>query len=417
MLSWTERCRSATAMRRRPPRPPSDTEIASCLTKLRFTVSQVEEAALNGADTKRLLRQQAALEAEIRQKTRHARDDDSDDEGPPSISQLRAALGDAVLVEMVESDETLFAVVLSRKRVRLCPLGPIGPVTNATFTLRFALARMANRRLSAASSEAALLLARQTAGELDRMLLLPLRRQMGDHPLVLAPTGVLHALPWMALPSCRGRPVTVCPSAGLWLRGTAVTAPPERTSRILLVAGPGLTHARAEVDELSRVYPGAETLVGSQSTTARFTRAATGADLVHVAAHGSYRDDNPLLSSLRLADGPVTVYDFELLRPPPRCLILSACDGGLSEVHPGEELMGLSAGLLGSGTKVLVASVTSARDVTSRSLMVAFHRLLSAGASPAQALADAQEALRRDDPEEAFGAAGFVCFGAGLNTV
>ena len=232
--------------------------------------------------------------------------------------------------------------------------------------------------------------------------------------MVLAPTGVLHALPWMSLPSCRGRPVTVCPSAGLWLKAHAL-APQAAPRGTLLVAGPGLAHAAAEVDDLSRVYPRARTLVGSKATTKRFAGAATEADLVHIAAHGSFRDDNPLLSSLRLADGPVTVYDFEGLRPVPRCLVLSACDAGLSAVRPGEELMGLTTALLGGGSKVLVASVTPARDTTSRSLMVAFHQRLTTGASPAQALAEAQVALVRDDPEEAFGATGFVCFGSGLS--
>jgi CHAT domain-containing protein len=214
-----------------------------------------------------------------------------------------------------------------------------------------------------------------------------------------------------------GRPVTVCPSAGLWLKGRSTVDKPERRLRALLVAGPGLVHAPAEVGDLCQLYPGADTLVGADASGQRFVEAAGAADLVHVAAHGTFRDDNPLLSSLRLADGPVTVYDFEGMPSQPRCLVLSACDAGLSAVRPGEELMGLSAALLGAGSKVLVASVTAAHDVTSRSLMVRFHRRLSTGTSPAEALAESQEALLREDTEEAHGAAGFVCFGAGLQPI
>src|SRR5256885_10857576 len=38
-----------------------------------------------------------------------------------------------------------------------------------------------------------------------------------DRPLIIVPTGSLHALPWTALPTCAGRPVSVTPSARLWL--------------------------------------------------------------------------------------------------------------------------------------------------------------------------------------------------------
>ncbi|MEA2973757.1 MAG: hypothetical protein QOG82_2215 [Actinomycetota bacterium] len=414
VLAWTERCRAMTAVHRYPPRPPSDPDVASCLSRLRRAVGRVEEAGLAGTDTRRLLRQQAALEAELRHRSRHARDHGAADDGPPELGELRAALDGVVLVEIVESDGQLFAVTLSRGRARLHRLGPTAPVADKTSTLRFALGRLANGRSSPASADAARRLAEATARELDRILLWPLRRPIGDQPMVLAPTGILHALPWMTLPSCRGRPVTVCPSAGLWLKAHAL-GPQAGRRGTLLVAGPGLAHAAAEVDDLARVYPRARTLVGPKATTRRFAAAAAEADLVHVAAHGSFRDDNPLLSSLLLADGPVTVYDFEGLRPVPRCLVLSACDAGLSAVRPGEELMGLTTALLGGGSKVLVASVTPARDTTSRSLMVAFHQRLSAGVGPAEALSAAQEALLLDDPEEAFGATGFVCFGSGLD--
>jgi hypothetical protein len=417
VLAWTERCRSTTALRRRPPRPPADGEMALGLSRLRHVVGQIEDAAMNGTETRRLLLQQGVIEAEIRHKSRHVRGDSTGDERPPAVAEIRAALGDAVLVEIVGSDGVLHAVTLSRQRTRLFALGPVAAVASRMSTLRFALGRLANGRSTAASSEAARSLAHDMAVDLDRMLLWPLRHEIAEHPLVLAPTGILHALPWVTLPSCRSRAVTVCPSAGLWLKGLASVRQEDHPPRILLVAGPGLAHAEVEVQDLSRVYPEADTLVGPRATTERFAQAATEADLVHIAAHGSFRHDNPLLSSLRLADGPITVYDFETFPRPPRCLVLSACDAGLSASRPGEELMGLSAALLGSGSKVLVASVTPARDVTSRSLMVEFHRRLSKGASPAHALAEAQDALRHDHPADAFGAAGFVCFGAGLVAV
>jgi CHAT domain-containing protein len=235
---------------------------------------------------------------------------------------------------------------------------------------------------------------------------------VGDRALVIVPTGALHALPWSTLPSCRGRPVSVCPSAALWLR--AASSPAARaTTRPILVAGPGLAHADAEVSELARVYPRGNSLLGSDATTAKVARAVDGAGLLHVAAHGTFRADNPLFSSLRLADGPLTVYDLEGLGRAPRRVVLSACDAGLSAVRPGAELMGFSSALFSLGSETLVASVVSVPDATTRPLMVEVHRQLARGTRPAQALATAQAALAGDGEEELAATAGFVCFGAG----
>jgi CHAT domain-containing protein len=180
----------------------------------------------------------------------------------------------------------------------------------------------------------------------------------------------------------------------------------------LLVAGPGLVHAADEVAELSRLYPGATTLTGPEATTARLAHALDRADLLHIAAHGSFRADNPLFSSLRLADGPLTVYDLERLRRLPRRIVLSACEAGESVVTSSDELMGVSSALLSLGAQTLVASVVAVSDEITKALMVELHRGLLGGRSPAEALALAHVALGDDDEMRAR-SGGFVCFGAG----
>jgi CHAT domain-containing protein len=138
------------------------------------------------------------------------------------------------------------------------------------------------------------------------------------------------------------------------------------------------------------------------------------ADRAHIASHGVFRADNPLFSALQLADGPLTVYDLERLRGAPRDMILSACDGGLSAVRPGDELMGFSGALLALGTSALIASVVPVPDESTHRLMLALHERLAAGDEPAAALAAAgAAALDPAAPADYATAAGFVCFGAG----
>jgi CHAT domain-containing protein len=203
-------------------------------------------------------------------------------------------------------------------------------------------------------------------------------------------------VPWAALLSLRGRPVTVVASATAWL---AAPGAPGR-GRSVLVAGPGLAHADAEVTELARHYPAATVLRGAAARVDAVRDALDGAGLAHLATHGTFRDGNALLSSLALADGPLTAYDLETLRTPPRLVVLSACDAG----RAGEAPLGLPGVLLAFGTATVIASVTPVRDADARDFMVAVHDRLARGVPPAQALA----AVPRSP-----GVLGFTCFGTG----
>lgn len=406
LFAWAERAR-AGALRSQPVLPPRDKGVASSLAELRHVVSLLEESGRAARNAAPLLRRQAEIEARIRAQTWGAKGDHQGSRDSASPAVLSHALGDDVLVELVEVDDELLALVLARKRLSLHRLGLVAAVESEMRVLRFALQRLARRSVAASVATRAFVAASET---LDAVLLRPLRALLRDRPVVIVPTGVCHAVPWSTLPSLRGRPVSVSPSATLWLRAACVPSPRGRGT--VLVSGPGLVHGAEEVAELSCLYPGATVLTEHLATTSRLGQAIRDADLLHVAAHGTFRADNPLFSSLRLADGPLTVYDLERLRRLPRRIVLSACDAGESVVTSSDELIGVSSALLSLGTQSLVASVVSVSDEATKSLMVELHRRLLAGRRPAEALASAQAALGDGDEMRAR-AGGFVCFGAG----
>jgi hypothetical protein len=76
-------------------------------------------------------------------------------------------------------------------------------------------------------------------------------------------------------------------------------------------------------------HPEAVVLSDGSATVEGCLRAMDGAKLVHVAAHGRFRGDNPMFSALELDDGPLTVHDFDRLRRAPHRFVLSACDSGV----------------------------------------------------------------------------------------
>lgn len=414
VLGWAERWR-AGALRRPPALPPDDAAHADGLAALRQVAAAVEEAAAAGRPVAPLLRRQAALEDGVRRRARHAPGPGPGaGDGPPSVADLAAVLGDAVLVEYVVSAGGLHAVVVADGRARLHDLGPVAEVERALAALRFGLRRMAYDGAGPAPGRPAPVeVAVDTAaGRLDSVLLGPLRARLAARPLVIVPTGALHAVPWAALPGCAARAVTVAPSAARWLRAVGV-APAGDGAPHVLAAGPGLPHAAAEVAALARRDRNATRLTGRRATVAAVTAALDGAGLAHLAAHGALRADNPQFSALRLADGPLTVYDLERLGAPPRTVVLSACESGLPVVGTGDEVLGLAAALLGLGTRSLIACVVPVPDRASRSLMLRMHQHLRRGVGPAAALARARVALPAATGAERVATAGFVCFGAG----
>jgi len=124
---------------------------------------------------------------------------------------------------------------------------------------------------------------------------------------------------------------------------------------------------------------------------------------VHVAAHGTHVTQNPLFSSLRLADGPLFAYELEAPNVPLH-VVLSACELGQVTVRPGEEALGLTSVLLQLGVRCVVAGVADVNDDLAAEVMLDYHRQLASGSDTAAALADAIAASGTVVP--------FVCFGA-----
>jgi len=406
-LRWLQRCRSA-ALRLPPARPSNDAVVEQRLSELRRINAELSATPPDAQRTRHLLRRQRAVEAEVRRRAWQARADDPESGArPPSLAELSASLGDAALVELFVIQGHLHALVMVGGTVRHRPLCAAAETSGELAALRFAVRRHLLQRGTAASRATAREAMAYSRSRLDTLLFAPLADLIGDRPLVVAPTGDLHALAWPMLDTCRDRPMSVTPSSWMWWRATGR---PVAKGGVVLVAGAYPPQAPAEVAAIGEGYPDASVLTGARASVSGVLAALDGAASAHLATHGEFRADNPLFSHLQLVDGPLTVYDLSALRHPPGLLILSACDSGLSAVHPGDELQGLAVALLGLGTRTVVASLGPVDDEGTRQLMVGFYDRLRAGAAPATALAAAQAAL---DPAHDATGGSFVCLGAG----
>jgi hypothetical protein len=441
---WSAERHRAASLRIRPVFPPADESLAALRAQLRATAGEAERAQLAGRPSQALNRRQHALEDQLRQRLRHYRGvpEAPGESAVPGksagglVRTLADLLGDAILLEYVECAGILHAVVVpgnpapggsapasstsgqtvrpARRKPSLHALGPVEPLLAELESLRFAWRRLLTGHGSAASLDAAATLAAHAARQLDQALLAPLAALLGDRPLVVVPPGPLQSLPWPMLPGCAGRPVTVAPSAASWLAARPGANDAHLGSpRVVLVAGPGLPEAVAEVGSLAALYPGAQVLAGTNATVAATLRALDGADIAHIAAHGRFRADNPMFSSVMLADGPLTVYDLERLRVAPNTIMLAACDTGLASTHPGDEMTGMATALLAVGARSVIAPLLPLPDKVAARLAHGWHDRLRAGLSPARALAASSCDAGRDDPLARMAGAVLVCLGHG----
>jgi tetratricopeptide (TPR) repeat protein len=404
LLLWTERWR-ASALAVPPVRPPDDRELATDLAALRDVARRLEAAHAAGAATARLEQDRLRLEEGIRSRTRRAAGGaKAGPDGRTGIEEILAGLDGHRLVELVALDDTLYAVTAVGRRVRTHVVGPMRTAVREVDLARFMLRRFAYGRPSAGA-----LAHLDVAGRrLQEALLGPAAGELDGGPVVVVPPGRLHAVPWSVLPALRGTPVRVAPSAATWLR--ARQAPPPRGKRVTLVGGPGLEGTAAEVGKIAQGYPEAVVLTEGRATADRTLAALDGAWTAHVAAHGVFRADNPLFSSLRLDDGPLTVHDLGRLRRAPFRLVLSSCDSGVAAHVGADELLGVVSALVPLGTVNLLASVVPVNDAATAPLMMAFHDALRTGTGFAEALCAAQRS-GVDDPVAAATALSFVALG------
>jgi len=401
IFAWAERTR-AQGLLFAPARLPVDGVDEGEWQELRAVSVTLAEAELSGVPAERLRARREALRRRLRRST-WAAPGAGEAARRAKLADVRTRLGEGrVLVMLIAGGgDELHALVVTTTSARLRRLGSRGAAEEATLRVRSALDAQAGRTLPTALAEAVRAATAHDLDDLESQLVAPLRELIGGRELVVVPTGGLTAVPWSALPSLAGTPVTVASSASTWVARTAPAS-----GRTLLVGGPRIARGDSELTAIEAVATGTPVVArldGAAATVAATRKHWEYAEVAHVAAHGHHAADNPLFSGLELADGLLMGYDLLAARRTPPLVVLSSCDLGLHDTRPGDESLGVTTALLAAGAATVVASVARVADDVAERVMVAFHRRLATGDTPAAALAAATAGEQT----------GFCCFGAG----
>jgi CHAT domain-containing protein len=305
---------------------------------------------------------------------------------------------DTLLLEFFATDEKLLVFGLMQEQMwtRTLPL-PRSTLNHLLNQLYFQMNKFSYGASYRERHAAALLTGtNDVLNTLYTELLAPLPDIHLAHHIVVIPHGVLHYIPFHALRHdghylIESQAISYAPSATIFHRVLMSRQHvPSDSPLIMGINDSTIPHVEEEVKGVKQLFPSAQVYLGTEATTSRLLAERRQAPFLHISTHALFRQDNPNFSSLKLADGWLTVNEIYHLTTTAPLVTLSACETGRSDVAPGDELIGLCRGFFGTGAQSLVVSLWRVEDRSTAALMVQFYKGLRAGETVYRALHRAQ---------------------------
>lgn len=382
-IQWLERLRPITP-------PPDDAELLGTATELRALWRRGRNLSIGGDIDEMSIDDDATavLEAQLVDRARLV-GSTNPAAPPPTAAALADALGDTELRWIIALPSGAWTIALTASHAQIRPI-------DRDQLEREAVSLTTVMRLGRGDFK-------EAAAGVDRLL-----GGEGAESMVVIPVGsAVEDLSFGALPSLARTRLRTCWSGAHWL----VTRAPRHVGAVTLAATRVEGSAR-EVELLSAVWPGASTLVDDAMTSTNIQAALESADLVHIGAHGHLRRDNPMLSTLECADGPLYGYELARSQRVAGTILLWSCALGGARMPGDIGVAGWPTLLAQRGCNALIAAPGALPSEPAPDLAVEVHRGLAAG-EPTDAVLVRLRALAGSDALAARAAAMLAVHGAG----
>lgn len=335
------------------------------------------------------------------------------------LDEIKNSLGDGeVLLEYYEARGVLHLFLASRHGVEVHRLGDSTQVRHLLKLLHFQIGKARfHQKPERQKREGQKPEAQKPGGvpadtgavchhfrELYRLLIAPVedRLQEFEH-LIVAPNRELHSLPFAALTNESGPLIgrftlSLSPSASVFARTRGL--PRRSVSGSVVMAIPDRHTPRMEEEArlVAQSLGDARLILGEEASLESFWKHAPAARIVHLAAHGIFRRDNPMFSALQLAGSRLSLHDLNPGALNVDLLTLSACNTGSAVVVGGDELLGLMRGFLLAGARSLLVSLWEIDDSSTNEFMRRFYQEIIQGQPLARALQQATKEIRQQFP-------------------
>jgi CHAT domain-containing protein len=311
---------------------------------------------------------------------------------------------DAILLEYYRLQDTFYACLLSRRGLKIVPVGTVSELRRRLQLLRFQLSKF---RLGPAYVQTFQQQLRDATNahlrEFHRQLIAPIADHLEAAHLIVAPHEFLHYLPFHALvdgDTILGDRYTISytPSASVYYLCSTKNVTASQGALVLGVADASAPHILDEVAAVSQALPQAEVFLGADATHQVLREKGAHSRIVHIATHGWFRQDNPMFSSISLGTSDLSLFDLYQLSLPAELVTLSGCGTGLNVVVGGDELLGLKRGLLYAGAQGLLLTLWDVHDQSTAEFMKLFYERLGTHGNKAKALQYAMAEIRKAYP-------------------
>ncbi len=322
-----------------------------------------------------------------------------------TLTQIRAALGShAALIEYFAIEKEVYAAIVTDKTLKFVRVALSADIAHHSRLLRFQLSKShLNPTYMERFRETLLKSVNFHLCALYENLIAPIQALLERRDLVIVPYGPLHALPFHALFDGQHYLIDqfrICyaPSASIFAHDPFQPKVSSGPSLILGVDDPRTPFIREEVEAVAAVVPEPYVLLGPEATEQALRQKGYRSRLIHIASHGIFRQDSPMFSAIRLADSYVNLYDLYQMNLPVELLTLSGCVTGMNVVEEGDELLGLTRGLLYAGARSLLLSLWDVDDRSTSEFMKEFYLQLRTQPRKIDALQAAIIKLRKRYP-------------------
>ncbi len=319
---------------------------------------------------------------------------------PMDVNDIQQTLdGNTLLIEYYNDGKNLWAFILNGKDTTAHRLPATTDVVDQLIRqLQINISTVLKFDPRAQSAHRLTHLGQLILQRLYSLLLDPLQLEGYEgQRLIIVPYGALHYLPFNLLYDgsqylIERFEVVILPAASLATRPS-----PQRTPGALVLShswDARLPYTQTEARSVHQIFGGE---VYMEESASRSTLQRPPSQILHVAAHGQHRLDQPDLSFIELADGQLYADDLLQQDLSYELVTLSACETGRANVAADEELIGIGRGLLYAGAGALILSLWQVADSSTVSLMEQLYGALKAGRSKAAALRQAQLSFLLDD--------------------
>lgn len=307
--------------------------------------------------------------------------------------------GGSLLLEYFEARGVLYVFLIERGGLEAVRLGPSAPARQLLKLLQFQLGKS---RIG--DSGPGIAAANHHLSELYLLLLAPFESRLARcRHLIIAPHRNLHGLSFAALrkggESLIDRfTISTILSASVFAGCRSRTGKSGSQSVVFSVPDRHAPLIAEEAALVANLLPSSHLLSGAGATLDAFRRHASGLHVLHLSTHGIFRKDNPLFSSIQLADGQLNLLDLQHAVVDTELVTLSSCSSGSTVSVGGDERLGLIRGFLAAGARNLLVSLWDIDDASTLEFMRSFYTHLAANLPLPRALREAMLEVRKQYP-------------------